>query len=281
MEVASEDEILNIEISNYDIKQNIGIRIALVADLHDSDGRKAVEALKEIRPDYIMFAGDLWERQEETELWNHKTMGKLQTKNRWQYYCYLFTTYVLRKMYKKSEEMKNSGEMANAFLREAGEVATIFLSTGNHEWYYTEEDYKILDEIGAVLLDNSQTMVEINGKKLLIGGLSTRADLVWLQSFLDTKADYKILLSHHPEYVKRYVEKRGRADLIVSGHAHGGQWRIFGKIPIYAPGQGIFPKRTKGMYTSIAGTHIITAGCSNTMKFPRYGNPCEIVTIDL
>ncbi|MBQ3816071.1 MAG: metallophosphoesterase, partial [Clostridia bacterium] len=59
---------------------------------------------------------------------------------------------------------------------------------------------------------------------------------------------FHILLCHHPEYWEPLVHGR-RIELTVSGHAHGGQWRIFGR-GVYAPGQGLFPRYTSGLYRS-------------------------------
>lgn len=81
------------------------------------------------------------------------------------------------------------------------------------------------------------------------------------------------------EYVKRFVEGKGSVDLILSGHAHGGQWRLFGRIPIYAPGQGVLPKYTKGLYQTSAGRMIVITGCANHIWYPRFGNPCEVVEL--
>ncbi|MDO4272352.1 MAG: hypothetical protein Q4D16_01675 [Eubacteriales bacterium] len=66
-------------------------------------------------------------------------------------------------------------------------------------------------------------------------------------------------------------------DLVLSGHAHGGQWRI-GRQGIYAPGQGWFPKLTGGVAD---GRMVISRGLSNTTKIPRFFNPREIVMVEV
>jgi predicted MPP superfamily phosphohydrolase len=81
-------------------------------------------------------------------------------------------------------------------------------------------------------------------------------------------------LCHHPEYRDKYLKDRS-IDLILSGHAHGGQIRLLGR-GLYAPGQGIFPKYTSGIHANM----IISRGLSNTAGFiPRLFNPREIVYI--
>ena len=118
----------------------------------------------------------------------------------------------------------------------------------------------------------------------------------WLQEF-EREPGYKILLCHHPEYF--YALQNRPIDLILSGHAHGGQWRLFNR-GLFAPGQGLFPKLTSGVhsYALPDGAHasmvsatqsttvsdsrghmVISRGLSNTTYVPRINNPTEIVFI--
>ena len=84
-------------------------------------------------------------------------------------------------------------------------------------------------------------------------------------------------MCHHPEYYEWYPIIKS-ADLVLSGHAHGGQWRFFGR-GVYAPGQGLWPKYTKGVYD---GRLVVSAGCSNsTTPVPRLFNPSEVVFVSL
>ena len=78
-------------------------------------------------------------------------------------------------------------------------------------------------------------------------------DMEWLKDSLD---GFRVLLNHHPEY---YPLVEPYADLILAGHGHGGHWRAFGR-GVFAPGQGWFPKYTKGQY----GKMIVSAGLTNT-----------------
>ena len=199
---------------------------------------------------------------------------------------------------------------ALAFLKACVSIAPTFVSLGNHEWMLDKKDLGDLRATGAVVLDNS--WVEHDG--LVIGGLTsghvmrhrralsnlsekergaqrylrgigvagivkTAAELLmdslpdddWLMPFASTPG-YHILLSHHPEY-RRLVPKE--VELILSGHAHGGQWRLFGR-GVYAPGQGIWPKLTKGIYD---GRQVVSAGLCNTAPVPRFFNPTQIVYV--
>ena len=113
-------------------------------------------------------------------------------------------------------------------------------------------------------------------KIIRIGGLATRYDLDWLHAYA-SKPGYKILICHHPEYYRRYIKDTewDTFDLIVSGHVHGGQWRL-GQHGVLAPGQGLFPKYCYGCYDKKL---IVSAGLSNTACIPRFGNPTELVMI--
>ena len=92
----------------------------------------------------------------------------------------------------------------------------------------------------------------------------------------------KILLSHHPEYYPRYLEGRN-IDLIFSGHAHGGQWRIpFVLNGLYAPDQGLFPKYAGGKYEKDGSVMIVSRGLAReTTPVPRIFNRPEIVIVNI
>ena len=104
----------------------------------------------------------------------------------------------------------------------------------------------------------------------------------WLEQFSQLSG-YKVLLSHHPEYFDLIdsVSSSPEApaapsvDLLLCGHTHGGQWRLFSH-GLFAPGQGFFPKYSKGVY----GRMVISAGLTNTTWIPRINNPTEIVYIN-
>ena len=122
----------------------------------------------------------------------------------------------------------------------------------------------------------------------------------WLERF-SRLSGYKVLLSHHPEYYDLidsvHVDPEAPAepttpaapvaqeaptapslpavDLLLCGHTHGGQWRLFNR-GLFAPGQGSFPKYSKGVY----GRMVISAGLTNTTWVPRINNPTEIVYIN-
>lgn len=260
--------VLTEYVIPFDLPGNI--KIGLVSDLHECEPDKALMLLKQGKPDLIMVAGDTFERHgagEETHKGSDEGMWMKILRHGLMKMDGLFG-YI-------TEKRKYASEYAWRFLREAGQIAPVFLSLGNHEWYLLPEDRKVIKESGTMLLDNADCTAMVKGIELRVGGLSSDPDFRWLDRFC-AKSGCKILLSHHPEYYERYLKDRN-IHLILSGHGHGGQIRI-GNRGIYAPGQGLFPKYTKGIYD---GKMVVTAGGSNTASVPRWGNPCEVVMICL
>ena len=163
------------------------------------------------------------------------------------------------------------------FLTRACKLCPTFVSLGNHERKYGGDICGEVIEKGAVLLDNRSTCF----KGIHIGGLSSclseneMPDTSWLSDFAEPDG-FKILLSHRPEYYEKYL-KELPIDLTISGHAHGGQWRFFGR-GLYAPGQGILPKYTSGIHD---GRFIVCRGLGNPHLIPRVNNKPEIIEIDI
>lgn len=157
------------------------------------------------------------------------------------------------------------------FLRECAQIAPTFYSSGNHEYRFGGIPAEDIEETGAVFLDNRFA----NFENMYIGGFPTKGDLNKLDNFC-MQAGFKILLSHHPEYYPRHLCKRD-IDLILAGHAHGGQVRIFGR-GLYSPGQGIFPKLTSGVHDNRL---VISRGLCNNQKVPRLWNNPELLFVKL
>lgn len=220
-------------------------RLALIADLHACPHEKLVERLRAETPDMILLAGDIMEDDELTDEWS-------------------------------------SGY---AFLRECAAIAPTYYALGNHETVgsrkkgttvLSEETRARIAKTGVTLLHNESVLAD--GIRIcgLTSGLTkqeNRPDEAVLAEFASAP-EYRILLCHHPEYYEPYIRSTN-IDLVVSGHAHGGQWRFFGQ-GVYAPGQGIFPKHTAGVTDSRL---VITRGAGDHTRVPRIGNPRELVII--
>ena len=91
--------------------------------------------------------------------------------------------------------------------------------------------------------------------------------------------DFVLMLSHRPEYLELYDQYE--IDVCLSGHAHGGQFRIPFVGGVYAPGQGFLPKYTVGVYETEDIALYVGTGIGNSVIPVRVFNPPEILTIIL
>lgn len=165
---------------------------------------------------------------------------------------------------------------AVAFVTQAAKRLPVFAGVGNHEMrlpVFTDFQ-NAFTATGATLLFN--TYISFRGVAI---GCWYRPELYGHRDMLpamEKEPGAKILMCHRPEdYIHRLRDSR--VDLVLAGHAHGGQMRI-GRQGLYAPGQGIFPKYTYGI---VDQKMIISAGASNPVLTPRFRNPCEVLLIEL
>lgn len=180
-------------------------------------------------------------------------------------------------------DLIDSDEMENAFrfVEETVKIAPCYYITGNHEMMIAQNSYVTLmqgleDRGVIVLLDQSAIISEGEGQICLTGhrwgitdGIGQLADF----------AGYNILLSHQPESFADYVE--GEYDLVLTGHAHGGQFRLPFVGGLYAPGQGILPDYDSGLYSKGKTDMIVSRGIGNS-GFPiRFNNRPEVILLIL
>lgn len=162
---------------------------------------------------------------------------------------------------------------ALAFLRGAASVSRVIYTMGNHEcgggkWI---EDLDI-PSTGAVCLENDSLRVG----EIVFGGYRDASGGDAFALDFARQPGFKALICHRPERYGRYL--RGLdIDLILSGHAHGGQIGFFGR-GLYAPGQGLFPKYVRGIYD---GRLVVSRGLTNSVPVPRLFNPTELICLDL
>lgn len=169
-----------------------------------------------------------------------------------------------------------NGGHALAFLEEAAKAFPVFYGLGNHERYLEEEDFRRIRGTGAVLLVNDF----VRFGALCIGAPAPDAeDSDENRAFLERfcrEDGYRVLLSHRPEWYPAFLRELD-IPLILSGHAHGGQIRLFGH-PVYSPGQGLFPKYAQGMHE---GRLIVSRGLGNHTIIPRIGNRPELCMVTI
>ena len=239
----------------------ISFKAAVVADLHDRPHGEILAILRCERPDLILIPGDLteWLKPEKTPA-DRPGLGLLAACAAIAPTFYSFGNHEIGGCHGRIYKAKLAGEEdLPAFELDA-------------KWR------GIIENSGAILLDNA--FVILNG--LVIGGLGSGLlnhgwvpDLAWLGDFTATPG-YKLLLCHHPEYFDRYLRPYD-IDLIVAGHAHGGQWRIFGR-GVYAPDQHLFPQYTSGVHEDRL---VISRGVANTLSpIPRFFNRREVVVVE-
>ena len=260
-------------LTEYEIKSkkiNKPLKIGLISDLHERKADDIFELLKIAAPDMIAIAGDTLERFGEE---HYERVNELNPIKSVFFIIAMYVDHAVRVITRN----KNTAEPENAyrFLKASGKLAPSFMSLGNHEEELTEEDYALINYNKITLLENSDTTVKFKGQELHIGGVSTICDESWLDDF-SSRTGYKILLSHYPEYYDEFIKGKD-IDLVLSGHNHGGQIRIFGKGAL-SSSTGLFPKYDRGVFD---GRLVVTAGCSNTTAIPRINNPREVVIIKL
>lgn len=246
---------LDLSIVRYEVaseKISGKVRIVFLSDLHSSqygEGQKELlDDIEQMKPDVILLGGDIAD-----DIRPHA-----------------YTEIVLKAI---------------------GSKYPCYYVTGNHEFWSNDIDAikKMFVEYGIVLLEGEQKELEVNGQKIHICGVDDPeigVSIFWEQieqiGRVTDSSVYTIFMSHRPEYIKDYLDYD--FDLIVSGHANGGQWRIpFLLNGVFAPNQGFFPPYAGGRYDFENQVFIVGRGLAKgtTAFVPRICNPPELVVIDL
>lgn len=254
-------------------KNTSHIRIVLITDLHSccyGEGQKQlVCAIEAQSPDLILMGGDMFDDR---------------------------------------LDIGNTEQLLSGI---AGRFRCYYV-TGNHEHRDGPESFRVkmsmLKKYGVTVLSNVCETIPVNGAMINLCGVedpesymvsfdrrktrrrcktaktemahtfNRQLDAVKLQA---QNGYFTILLSHRPEFFENYAFKG--FDLVLCGHAHGGQWRIPGVLNgLYAPQQGLFPPYAGGMYEKDSTTMIVSRGLARETTFvPRIFNPPELVVITI
>lgn len=174
-------------------------------------------------------------------------------------------------------------------------IAPIYYVSGNHEaWSGSYNDLKSkLENSGVVVLDNKKTEFFNDRNSIDIIGLADTSFIEsdWLEyggnsetknllnKLTEDSTNFKILLSHRPELFDIY--SNSNVNLVFSGHAHGGQFRLPFIGGLIAPDQGFFPKLTEGIHTSNNTSMIISRGLGNSIVPVRIFNRPELIVVTL
>ena len=251
-----------LELNSYRIASNSlpkefeGFRIAQVSDLHNAemgkDNEKLISMLVEAAPDIIVITGDI-----------------IDSRN-------------------------TNVDVALDFAEQAVKIAPCYYVTGNHEARVDEySDLKDgLIDLGVTVLEDAKTEMVCSGESIVLVGVtdpSFETDYLFgddetvlnskLNELISEEDGYVILLSHRPELFDTYVENK--VDLIFSGHAHGGQFRIPFIGGVVAPNQGVFPKYDAGIYSEGDTNMVVSRGVGNSIIPFRINNRPEVILIEL
>ena len=233
-----------------------GYRIAHVSDLHNAkmgeDNEKLLTMLREADPDMIAITGDL-----------------IDSRN-------------------------TNAEIALQFAQEAMKIAPCYYVSGNHEARVNEyEELKTgLISAGVIILEDTQTEISIEGQTITLIGVNDPSfqtdylfgdsETVMSSKLTELHTDgevFTILLSHRPELFDTYADHD--VDLVLSGHAHGGQFRLPFIGGVVAPNQGLFPEYDAGIYTDGNTNMLVSRGVGNSILPFRINNRPEVILIEL
>lgn len=190
-------------------------------------------------------------------------------------------------------------EVIVTLVNKLSEIAPVYYSYGNHEYYYIDAGHddlqQNLENAGATVMNYQIIDTEVNGNSIRLGGLyeygfetgmqseeENAQAISYLEKLVNTDR-YLIMCAHRPEsfYCWNWADTWG-LDLVLSGHLHGGQVIIPGIGGLYSSLDGFFPRYDYGQYKLGNSDMLITRGLSSNRKvLPRFNNPPEIVVVDV
>ena len=252
----------NLELNTYSISsENLpdefnGFRIVHISDLHNAefgeDNFKLISMIKEANPDVIVITGDV------------------------------------------VDSRRTDIDISFNFIEEALKIAPCYYVSGNHESRIDE--YDILKEkmikAGVEVLENQTSVITRSNSNIKIIGIndpSFNSDYLMgdeksvivsqLKIVAQNEEDLTVLLSHRPEFFELYASYK--FDLVLSGHAHGGQFVLPFLGGLFAPGQGFFPKYDAGLFEKNGTNMIVSRGIGNSIIPLRVNNRPEVILIEL
>ena len=250
-------KLTTIRVSSQNLPDSFdGFRIAHISDLHNTEfGRnneKLLSLLRDAKPSIIAITGDMIDSRD------------------------------------------TKVEIALEFAREAVTIAPCYYVTGNHESRVPE--YRTLKEgllsLGVSVLEDASARIQRSGESITVLGVqdpSFQTSYLFgdansvmeqkLSTLMPEENTFTLLLSHRPELFEVYAE--AGVDLTLSGHAHGGQFRIPFLGGLVAPNQGFFPEYDAGLYTRGRTNMVVSRGLGNSIIPLRINNRPEVVLIEL
>ncbi len=251
----------NLEVVSYNIASNKipfefnNYKIVQISDYHNDSSKRLRENLinkiKDVKPDIIVITGDL------------------------------------------IDSRKTNIGLVEELIKNINDVAQIYFVTGNHEARISDYDklYNLLEKYGVIVLENETYVIKRGDSKINIIGINDPqnsseiyvddSEIIKKQLEISKydNENFSILLSHRPEVFSVYVDNN--IDLVLCGHAHGGQFRIPFVGGFVAPNQGFFPKYTSGLFKEDNTNMIVSRGIGNSIIPFRINNRPELVVVNL
>lgn len=262
-------EINEFVVSRHDIKifcktaQKSPVRMIFLSDLHGKsygkENSELIAAIRKERPDVILIGGDLLTRS-----------------------------------------VESSDQTAKKLLRELVKVSPVYMANGNHEQKLREyresygtryQEYReFAEQSGVHILENESECITVKGVPFRITGLEIplecygqfskrKLKISEIEQWIGQREErgYQILLAHNPAYMKEYLQ--WGADLVLSGHLHGGIVRMPGIGGVITPQMKLFPKYSGDLYRENGKTCIVSRGLGTHTVNLRFHNSAEVVSI--
>ena len=247
-------------------KEFDGVKIAYLSDLHSvsfGEGNKQLlELLQKAQPDYVFLGGDL-------------IVGRREFPS----------------------------EVALMLCQELAKAYPVYMGMGNHEQklmcYEETKDtlfpvyIEKIKQMGIKVLDNEAVQIKRGAGAIRLYGLtmdykyygkiwdSVTMEAAYISELLGScrKEEFSVLLAHIPKYFEAY--SAWGADLVLSGHVHGGIMRLPWIGGVIAPDYRLFPKYDAGHFTLGDSQMVLSRGLgAHTIKL-RVFNPPEVSVIVL
>lgn len=255
-----ESKIIKVRYENISVDNNFdNLRILHISDIHRKTfgkcNSKIVEKAKKISPDIIVITGDLISRS------------------------------------------MNDYHDTGVFLKNLRKISPVYLSLGNHEldlpFNLRNKLFKTINKSGVRILKNETIKIKKNNYTAYISGITldiecykntdkkrkyknlkqyTKKDLY---NAIGNKKGYTVLLAHNPLFFEEYAE--WGADLVLSGHVHGGIIRIPLIGGILSPERKFLPKYSKGLYKKDNKIMNVSGGLGKL----RLWNPPELIVLEV
>ena len=274
-------------IEHYKVSENFkDYKILQLTDIHsirtEAQSEKIINTVKNEKPNIIFITGDLIDSEYYTEQNNKYKAGEIDFPD----------------------------NLTIDFMKKLTEIASVYMVYGNHEMMLLDNPENnvfknALEEIGVNIINNKKEVISIGEESIELIGVQDPATLYKDKKYADVgennkdkvkqilddlfstekskddnkKEQYKILLSHRPEYFDLY--KQYEIDLALTGHTHGGIVALPEIGGLYAHPQGWFPEYVTGVYKTENFQMIVGNGLGYSKVPIRIFNPPEIISINL